>query len=329
MMQRCSVDISKFLMKLSCLEFMEQLGRGRVQLRKFVPTCHRERRKSEEKWRFVELGASVKMAPVSALAKYKLVFLGDQSVGKTSIITRFILWLGDWDVFCGYANLVNILWCIKKCKGSLYGETGQKGEGIESFWERIISITVSKALKWMKNVTFLPMNKASVATIGIDFLSKTMYLEDRTVRLQLWDTAGQERFRSLIPSYIRDSSVAVIAYDVASRQTFLNTSKWIEEVRSERGSDVIIVLVGNKTDLVDKRQVSTEEGEAKSRELNVMFIEASAKAGFNIKALFRKIAAALPGMETLSSTKQEDMVDVNLRSSASRDSQPDEAGCAC
>ncbi|KAJ1391755.1 Small GTPase superfamily [Sesbania bispinosa] len=143
------------------------------------------------------------------------------------------------------------------------------------------------------------------------------------------DTAGQERFRSLIPSYIRDSSVAVIVYDIASRQTFLNTSKWIEEVRSERGSDVIIVLVGNKTDLVEKRQVSTEEGEAKSRELNVMFIEASAKAGFNIKALFRKIAAALPGMETLSSTKQEDMVDVNLKSSGSYESQNQSGGCSC
>ncbi|XP_062073781.1 ras-related protein RABC2a-like isoform X1 [Humulus lupulus] len=169
-----------------------------------------------------------------------------------------------------------------------------------------------------------------LATIGIDFLSKTMYLEDRTVRLQLWDTAGQERFRSLIPSYIRDSSVAVIVYDVASRQSFLNTLKWIEEVRSERGSDVIIVLVGNKTDLVEKRQVSIEEGEAKARDLNVMFIETSAKAGFNIKALFRKIAAALPGMETLSSTKQEDMVDVNLKSmSASTQSQPQSGGCAC
>lgn len=55
------------------------------------------------------------------------------------------------------------------------------------------------------------------ATIGIDFLSKTMYLEDRTVRLQLWDTAGQERFRSLIPSYIRDSTVAVVVYDITSK----------------------------------------------------------------------------------------------------------------
>ncbi|KFK37266.1 hypothetical protein AALP_AA4G235100 [Arabis alpina] len=208
------------------------------------------------------------MAPVSALAKYKLVFLGDQSVGKTSIITRFM-----YDKF----------------------------------------------------------DNTYQATIGIDFLSKTMYLEDRTVRLQLWDTAGQERFRSLIPSYIRDSSVAVIVYDVASRQSFLNTTKWIDEVRTERGSDVIVVLVGNKTDLVDKRQVSIEEAEAKARELNVMFIETSAKAGFNIKALFRKIAAALPGMETLSSTKQEDMVDVNLKSSNANASsaQQQSGGCAC
>lgn len=60
------------------------------------------------------------------------------------------------------------------------------------------------------------------ATIGIDFLSKTMYLEDRTVRLQLWDTAGQERFRSLIPSYIRDSTVAVVVYDITSKSLILS-----------------------------------------------------------------------------------------------------------
>lgn len=146
------------------------------------------------------------------------------------------------------------------------------------------------------------------ATIGIDFLSKTMYLEDRTVRLQLWDTAGQERFRSLIPSYIRDSTVAVVVYDITSKpfehkiiiiiflalfliipniridaNSFQQTSKWIDDVRTERGSDVIIMLVGNKTDLSDKRQVSTEEGERRAKELNVMFIETSAKAGYNVK----------------------------------------------
>ncbi|TSM28198.1 Ras-related protein Rab-6A [Bagarius yarrelli] len=185
------------------------------------------------------------------------------------------------------------------------------------------------------------------ATIGIDFLSKTMYLEDRTIRLQLWDTAGQERFRSLIPSYIRDSAAAVVVYDITSRylvrlqlwdtagqerfrslipsyirdstvavvvyditnvNSFQQTTKWIDDVRTERGSDVIIMLVGNKTDLADKRQVSIEEGERKAKELNVMFIETSAKAGYNVKQLFRRVAAALPGMESTQDKSREDSI---------------------
>ncbi|KAI5624478.1 ras-related protein Rab-6A isoform 1, partial [Silurus asotus] len=165
------------------------------------------------------------------------------------------------------------------------------------------------------------------ATIGIDFLSKTMYLEDRTVRLQLWDTAGQERFRSLIPSYIRDSTVAVVVYDITNINSFQQTTKWIDDVRTERGSDVIIMLVGNKTDLADKRQVSIEEGERKAKELNVMFIETSAKAGYNVKQLFRRVAAALPGMESTQDKSREDMIDVTLQNPPE---QPvSESGCSC
>ncbi|CDS36595.1 RAB6A member RAS oncolocus tag family [Echinococcus multilocularis] len=169
------------------------------------------------------------------LRKFKLVFLGEQSVGKTSLITRFMY------------------------------------ETFDSVYQ---------------------------ATIGIDFLSKTMYLEDRTIRLQLWDTAGQERFRSLIPSYIRDSSVAVVVYDICMRESFSQTTKWIDDVRNERGNDVIIMLVGNKTDLADKRKVTTEEGERLAKELNVMFVETSAKAGYNVKNLFRRIATELLKKET-------------------------------
>ena len=85
------------------------------------------------------------------------------------------------------------------------------------------------------------------------------------------------------------------------RASFLNTSKWIEDVRNERGNDVIIALVGNKTDASERRQVSVEEGEDKATKENITFIETSAKAGFNIKALFRKLATALPGMEAAQS----------------------------
>merc|ERR1712045_153356 len=209
---------------------------------------------------------------LAPLAKYKLVFLGDQSVGKTSIITRFM-----YDSF----------------------------------------------------------DNTYQATIGIDFLSKTMYLEDRTVRLQLWDTAGQERFRSLIPSYIRDSTVAVVVYDITNANSFHQTSKWIDDVRTERGTDVIIMLVGNKTDLSEeKRQVSTEEGERKAKELNVMFIETSAKAGYNVKQLFRRVAAALPGMESSVEASgggpgaKPDMQEVVLKDEKIPDRQMD-SGCTC
>ena len=106
----------------------------------------------------------------------------------------------------------------------------------------------------------------------------------------MWDTAGQERFRALIPSYIRDSSVAVIVYDITHKQSFLSIDKWVEDVRAERGSEVIIFIVGNKIDLAENRSISEEDATEKSKSLNVHYIETSAKAGINVKSLFRQIA---------------------------------------
>lgn len=80
-------------------------------------------------------------------------------------------------------------------------------------------------------------------------------------------------------------------------KSFQNTKKWIDDVRAERGNDVIIVLVGNKTDLNDKREVTTQQGEEEAKKNNLMFVETSAKLGHNVKNLFKRIAQALPGME--------------------------------
>jgi len=147
------------------------------------------------------------------------------------------------------------------------------------------------------------------------------------LRAQLWDTAGQERFRSLIPSYIRDSSVAIVVFDITNRQSFMSTSKWIDDVRSERGNDVIIVLVGNKADLSDKRQVTLEEATAKSTQLNVMFMETSAKAGHNVKSLFKKIAMSLPGMEKDGQGDgQNTKIDVTTPASSE---VPEASDCSC
>lgn len=154
------------------------------------------------------------------------------------------------------------------------------------------------------------------ATIGIDFLSKTMYLEDnKTVRLQLWDTAGQERFRSLIPSYIRDSHVAVVCYDITNRKSFESLADWVSDVRMERGDDVIVVIVGNKLDLSSKRQVNAEEAEEYCKKAEAkFFIETSTKANHNVKLLFKRIASCLPEFseETADAAQQPETVDVNI-----------------
>ena len=117
------------------------------------------------------------------------------------------------------------------------------------------------------------------------------------VRLQLWDTAGQERFRSLIPSYINDSQVVVVCYDITSQQSFQNVKSWVEQARQIRGEDITIIIVGNKIDLAEKRQVSTEDGQALANELSTMFTETSAKVGINVKQLFKDLAATLPGVD--------------------------------
>lgn len=88
-----------------------------------------------------------------------------------------------------------------------------------------------------------------------------------------------------------------MSFFLPDAKSFQNTKKWIDDVRAERGNDVIIVLVGNKTDLNDKREVTTQQGEEEAKKNNLMFVETSAKLGHNVKNLFKRIAQALPGME--------------------------------
>lgn len=90
-------------------------------------------------------------------------------------------------------------------------------------------------------------------------MSQKMYVEDKIIILNLWDTAGQERFKSLIPSYIKDSAVAIIVFDITNKESFKSVDKWIEDAKNLREDDVLLILVGNKQDLNDHRQVSYDE----------------------------------------------------------------------
>lgn len=133
-------------------------------------------------------------------------------------------------------------------------------------------------------------------TTGIDFLSKTVHVDDRTVvRLQIWDTSGQERFRSLIPSCLMDDTSgadacnAAVVYDVSQRASFEAVPELLQMARDALGSTASLLLVGARADL-DGRQVSPEEGAAQASEHGAAFFEASAATGFGVPELFERVS---------------------------------------
>ena len=159
------------------------------------------------------------------IPKYKLIFLGDQGVGKSCILNRFMN-----DVF------------------------------IEEYQ----------------------------ATIGLDFQSKNVQIDNQDIHLLLYDTAGQEKFRSLIPMYTRDANIILLVYDISSKETFEHLPDWLKDLTNINKNDVIFALVANKSDLSDNRQVTFEEGEKYAKDNDFIFQEVSAKTGDGFSELFYK-----------------------------------------
>ena len=131
------------------------------------------------------------------------------------------------------------------------------------------------------------------ATIGTDFVTYTLDVNNRKVELQIWDTAGQERYRSLIPNYIRGASCVVIVYDVTDRRSFETIDSWFKEVPDIEST--LVYIVGNKVDCV--RNVSTEEGMQKSSKHCCSFVETSALKDIGVSDLFEDIATNLLPLE--------------------------------
>jgi len=130
-------------------------------------------------------------------------------------------------------------------------------------------------------------------TIGVEFGSRMIKLEDKDVKLQIWDTAGQESFRSITRSYYRGAAGALLVYDITRRDTFTHLSTWLQDARENGNSDMVITLVANKTDLDSRRTVGSDEGERFAKENNLIFVEASAKNSTNVEEAFEKTAKAI------------------------------------
>lgn len=132
------------------------------------------------------------------------------------------------------------------------------------------------------------------ATVGFEFFTLLYKVNTQNVRLQIWDTCGQEEYRSLIQNFYRNASLAILVYSIDNKTSFDNLEVWLNEIKTKGNPDVRIFLVGNKNDLEEKREISTEEGKKFAEEQNFCeFIETSAKSGNNVQELFKKAAVIL------------------------------------
>lgn len=123
-------------------------------------------------------------------------------------------------------------------------------------------------------------------TIGVEFGARMISIQQRQIKLQIWDTAGQESFRSITRSYYRGAAGALLVYDITRRETFNHLTRWLEETRQNASQEMVIMLIGNKSDLDHRRQVTKEEGEQFAKEHGLIFLETSAKTAANVEEAF-------------------------------------------
>jgi len=166
--------------------------------------------------------------------------------------------------------------------------TGPKANDTFDYSMKILIIGDSTVGKTCLLLRFCDDNftPSFITTIGIDFRIRRMTIDDKKVKVQIWDTAGQERFRTITTAYYRGAHGILLVYDTTNRITFNNVSNWIKQLKYHSDGNIKIILVGNKCDLEDIRQVSYEEGLEKANSLGCAYFETSAKSGLNVESSF-------------------------------------------
>ncbi|KAL4558104.1 hypothetical protein LXL04_036300 [Taraxacum kok-saghyz] len=126
----------------------------------------------------------------------------------------------------------------------------------------------------------------SKSTIGVEFQTKSLIIDQKTVKAQIWDTAGQERYRAVTSAYYRGALGAMLVYDMTKRQTFDHMTRWLEELRGHADKNIVIMLIGNKCDLTDYRAVPIEDAKEFAEREKLYFMETSALEAINVEKAF-------------------------------------------
>lgn len=132
-------------------------------------------------------------------------------------------------------------------------------------------------------------NLESKSTIGVEFATRTVNVDDKIIKAQIWDTAGQERYRAITSAYYRGAVGAMLMYDISKPETYENVNRWLNELHEHAVPQIVIMLVGNKCDLKHLRAVATEEAQAFAEENKLLFIETSALDNTNVELAFQRI----------------------------------------
>ena len=140
-------------------------------------------------------------------------------------------------------------------------------------------------LKYLKN----QFNENSKTTIGVEFGTKNIIINNKRIKIQIWDTAGQERYRSITSAYYKGAKGALIVYNITRKNTFDNIDKWIIDLKLNGDKNICIIILGNKSDLIDKREINKNDGIKKAEMYKTAFLETSALNGDNISKAFDEL----------------------------------------
>jgi len=152
-----------------------------------------------------------------------------------------------------------------------------------------------------------------ITTVGVDFRFKSIEIDGKLIKLQVWDTAGQERFRTITTAYYKGAHGIMLVYDITDKKTFTQISTtWLDTVKQNATNNGEMILIGNKADMNDQRQVSQQEGSHFATANNMPFFECSAKSGYNVDEAFVAIANNLMNRQDLLSQSSGGMRAVNI-----------------